>query len=83
MSRQVYIYLGGSRCSQLHFCEAQNWAWPTKNVDQNPPLQNPGYGPVRGVGGIFVRSVFIPKHGHEGTLYRVVLLWIKMRSNVA
>ena len=26
---------------------------------------------LRGVGGIFVRSVFIPKHGHEGTLYRV------------
>ena len=39
-------YLGGSHCSQLRFCEAQNWAWPTKNVDQNPPLQNPGYGPA-------------------------------------
>ena len=26
---------------------------------------------LRGIGGIFVRSVFIPKHGHEGTLYRV------------
>ena len=57
-------YLGGSCCSQLHFCEAQNWAWPTKNVDQNPPLQNPGYGPVymciHGPRMMYRQSTYIP-----------------------
>ena len=37
-------------------------------TNKNPEMEE---AVLRGVGGIFVRSVFIPKHGHEGTLYRV------------
>lgn len=37
-------------------------------TNKNPEMEESVLG---GVGGIFVRSVFIPKHGHEGTLYRV------------
>ena len=36
---------------------------------------------LRGVGGIFVRSVFIPKHSHEGTLYRVGENCLVMNEN--
>lgn len=37
-------------------------------TNRNPEMEE---AVIKGVGGIFVRSVFIPKHGHEGTLYRV------------
>lgn len=37
-------------------------------TNKNPEMEETV---LRGVGGVFVRSVFIPKHGHEGTLYRV------------
>ena len=56
------ILVGGRRCAPLSSDDLQN-VFALLDYEPETTADN--------VGGIFVRSIFLPKHGLNGTLYRV------------